>query len=804
MHAMERFVPLARCGVVVAGLLLFAGIGSAATDQSLLLRLTARHGRGQPAPPPSPKLIISDVIIQGNRNVSTETIRGQLRTRPGQEYVAEIVQEDVRTLYGTKQFGNVVAETRADGDGKIRVFFTIRDYPRVIDKIEYKGAYAIKKDDLEKVTGLRRGLPLNPLANKVACRRIVGKYNEEGYPLASCDLLKGGDPEDTEVIFNITEGHKIRVKDIQFTGNTFVSSERLRTQVNVSDGVLRAGLFGSTYNPGLIDSDINDLIKYYRAFGYHDVRVGRSLRWTPDGKGVVVVFHIDEGMRYRIKNLPEVHGAKSTPAEVFEAMTRFKLGDYYSDTKIKQDSQQIENYIGYTGRKAVVRAEPVWLPDSPGLVTVSYNVEELAPAKVGQIIVVGNDRTRMNVILRQIPLYPGQILTYPDLVQAEKNLARLGIFQGGENKPKVEVIDNPFDRENPTKDILVTVNEDNTGSLMFGLGVNSDSGLTGSIVLNERNFDLFHPPTTLDDLFNGSAFRGAGQEFRLEAVPGTQLQRYTASLREPFLFDSPFSLTTSGYYYQRSYNEYSEDRIGARITLGRKLDNYWSVSGGMRIENVDVYNVAAGAPATYTSVIGDNFLLGFQAGITRDTRDSYLRATEGSLVSLTYEQVTGDFNFPLINLDASKYFTTFQRADGSGKQVLVVHSQVGWAGTDTPVFERYFGGGFRSVRGFAFRGIGPEVDGFKTGGDFMLLNSLEYQVPIRASDNIYVVGFLDSGAVSERATHIDDYRVSAGFGLRFVVPMLGPVPIALDFGFPIVKGPNDNTQVFNFWMGFSR
>jgi outer membrane protein insertion porin family len=323
-------------------------------------------------------------------------------------------------------------------------------------------------------------------------------------------------------------------------------------------------------------------------------------------------------------------------------------------------------------------------------------------------------------------------------------------------------------------------------------------------VLNERNFDLFHPPTTLDDLFNGTAFRGAGQEFRLEAVPGTQLQRYTATLREPFLFDSPFSLTSSLYYYQRYYNEYSEDRIGARFTLGRKLNDYWSISVGTRIEDVDVYNVAAGAPKTYTSVQGDNFLVSGQVGVTRDTRDSYLRATEGSLITATYEQVTGDFNYPLLNLDASKYITTYERPDGSGKQVLVLHSQIGWGGTDTPVFERFFGGGFRSIRGFQFRGVGPEVDGFKVGGDFLFLNSIEYQVPVRANDNIFVVGFIDSGAVTERINSIDDYRVSVGFGLRFVVPMLGPVPIALDFGFPVVKGPNDNTQVFNFWMGFSR
>ena len=92
---------------------------------------------------------------------------------------------------------------------------------------------------------------------------------------------------------------------------------------------------------------------------------------------------------------------------------------------------------------------------------------------------------------------------------------------------------------------------------------------------------------------------------------------------------------------------------------------------------------------------------------------------------------------------------------------------------------------------------------YETGGDFLLLNSLEYQIPLVAKDAIYAVGFVDTGTV-ESSIEIRDYRVSAGFGLRIVVPMLGQVPIALDFGFPIVKARADQTQVFSFWLGFFR
>jgi outer membrane protein assembly factor BamA len=154
------------------------------------------------------KLIVSEVVILGNRYVSREIVRGLLRTRPGQEYIPEIVQEDVRTLDNLRHFGSVIAGTGINRNGKIRVYFIIPEYPGAIEKIEYRGAYAIKKDDIEKAAGLWLGTTLNPLENQAACRRIVARYNEEGYPLATCDLVKGGAQGDTEVIFNITEGHK--------------------------------------------------------------------------------------------------------------------------------------------------------------------------------------------------------------------------------------------------------------------------------------------------------------------------------------------------------------------------------------------------------------------------------------------------------------------------------------------------------------------------------------------------------------------------------------------------------------------
>ncbi|MGL4552139.1 MAG: outer membrane protein assembly factor BamA, partial [Gemmataceae bacterium] len=742
-------------------------------------------------------------------NTPSENIKNQMRTRVGKPFSSEVLQDDVRLLYNTKAFARVSADKEDDGKGGVVVVVTIKEFPSLIRSVEYRGNVHLTKDDLENVTNVRKGMPCNPYANKVACQRIVQRYNEDGRPYAACDLIKGGDEADGEVVFNVTEGPKVHISSIEFTGNTFVNGGVLKQRIN--SGSMLFGSYGlrmmGQYNPGLLEHDVGELIRYYRSFGFHDVRVSREVIYAPDSRSVRVVFHVQEGVRYKLDAAPQVTGSKSIAHEALEAMNKQKAGEYYDQRTIDGDVARISDYYGYTGRQTRISPEASFSKEKPGIVRMNYQVEEQRPAVAGQVIVVGNERTDQRVILRQLPIYPGQTLTYPDLRLAERNLARLNIFESspdGSVRPTVTVRDNPFNPDSNVKDIVVNVQEASTGSLMFGLGVNSDSGFTGSIVLNERNFDIFRPATSVEDLFSGGAWRGAGQELRVEAVPGTQLQRYMVTFREPFLFDSPYSLTLSGYYYQRFFNEYSEDRLGVRATVGRKLNDRWSASITARAENVSVHNVSTFAPAAYQDVLGDNFLVGARAGVTRDSRDSVLRPTEGSMLDISYEHVFGDQVFPLMNLEYSQYWTLMQRADGSGRQVLAFHHQTAWAGTNTPVFERYFGGGFRSIRGFQFRGVGPEENGFKTGGTFMLLNSLEYQVPVRASDQVFVVGFVDTGTVATKIEDFEDYRVSVGVGLRFTVPMLGPVPIALDFGFPVVKGKFDNEQIFNFWMGFTR
>lgn len=745
----------------------------------------------------SPKIIVEDVVPQGNHLVPSQKIMGLIKTRPGGEYLQDTVEEDVRKLTETKLFANVQVFKQDTGQNKVKLVFYVREFTSTIQEIVYNGAKHLKPDELETLTGLRKGAPLNPIANRMAVHAIQRRYEEMGRLFAGVELVEGDKPGDTRVVFNITEGPIIRVSGIDFVGNTFVSGARLNTQIDSSRQFL--GLFGGRFDPMTADHDITKLEEYYKRYGFQDVRVSREFQWDADYRHVRLVFHIREGPRYRV-TASQVEGNKILTEDLLLSQSKLRSGEFYSKDKADADIAIIQAAYGNRGYGVTVREHD--FSTAPGEVAVHYEVQERPPAKVGQIVVVGNEVTRQNVILRQVPLYPGQVLTYPDLRVAERNLAKLGIFETNPQtgvRPTVSVID--MDSDTEFKDILVQVQETPTGSLIFGVGVNSDAGLTGSVVLNERNFDITRWPTSFEDLLSGHAFRGAGQEFRLEAVPGTQLQRYTASWREPYLFDSQYSLGISAYYWDRIYNEYTESRLGARAVVSRRLNQFWSVSLTGRIEDVGIHNVLPDEPPDIQAAEGQHFLSSIRVGVTRDSRDSYLRATEGSVIDMAFEQFMGSYNFPQLNFEFNKYWTVYERPDNSGRHVLAFHSQLGWTSSNTPVFERFYAGGFRSMRGFEFRGVGPNVNGFEVGGDFLFLNSLEYQIPILANDNLYAVFFCDTGTV-ERQVEIRDYRVALGAGLRVVVPMMGPLPIALDIGFPVVRAPSDHEQVFSFWVGF--
>jgi outer membrane protein insertion porin family len=351
----------------------------------------------------------------------------------------------------------------------------------------------------------------------------------------------------------------------------------------------------------------------------------------------------------------------------------------------------------------------------------------------------------------------------------------------------------------------VFVEETRTGQFMFGVTVNSNAGLMGNIVLSERNFDIMNPPTSWDDFATGRAFRGGGQGFRIEAQPGTVLQRYLVSFTEPYFLGSDFSFDTSGYYFARAYFDWTEQRLGGRLAWGRRLTPDLSLVGALRLEDVDVFNLRVNGVPELDAVKGHTDLYTGRVTLAHDTRDIPFAPTQGHLISGSFEQAFGEFSFPRGDFEWAQYFMLRQRPDGSGRHTAGLITKVGVSGSDTPVFENYFAGGFSTIRGFQFRGASPRDMGVIVGGRFQWLNSAEYYFPLTADDMIRATVFCDFGTVEKNvALHSDQFRVAPGFGFRINIPAMGPAPLAFDFAFPVASADTDQRQIFSFFFGASR
>ena len=385
---------------------------------------------------------------------------------------------------------------------------------------------------------------------------------------------------------------------------------------------------------------------------------------------------------------------------------------------------------------------------------------------------------------------------------------KLAQYTGAKNStpflPSTPLVATPY----PTPiDLDVMLEEAQTGRIMFGVGVNSDSGLLGNVVIDEQNFDLFRWPTGLDDWRNGQAFRGAGQQFRLEALPGTELQRYSMSFAEPYLFNSSVSFGLSAFYYERQYINWDERRWGARGSLGYIFPEQpdLSTTFSTRYEEINILDPSVPTPPVLEEVVGQNQLIAFRWDVMHDTRDNAYLPSEGHLIELAFDQAIGTWQYPTFVLDGRQYFVVRQRPDGSGRHTLGLAGTFGVTGSDTPIYDNFYAGGFATIRGFFFRGASPKVGDVIVGGHLQALTSVEYLFPLTASDNIFGAFFVDAGTV-ERNMSIDwsNVRVSPGFELRLNVPALGPVPLALGFAVPVQRAPTDRIRNFHFFVGLSR
>ena len=204
------------------------------------------------------------------------------------------------------------------------MIFTIREHRSIVREVIFKHSKSTNIKELQSMTRIQAGMPLNPTLNQLACFDIAENLKKEGHYFANVRLEEGFQESDDRVVFNITEGPVVRVRNVSFVGQSeLATGERLRTQIDTSRAIL--GAFGGRFNPAMVDSDVFKLEDYYKRNGYHKVHVSRELQFSDDFGFVDIVFHIQEGVRFRVYEY-KIDGSKYIPTENLDAIPRVKKG----------------------------------------------------------------------------------------------------------------------------------------------------------------------------------------------------------------------------------------------------------------------------------------------------------------------------------------------------------------------------------------------------------------------------------------------------------------------------------------------
>jgi len=569
---------------------------------------------------------------------------------------------------------------------------------------------------------------------------------------------------------------------------------------------------GDSYNSRFMNKDVDAIKDRYGQLGRTFAIVEPVPRFLEENGEMDLVYQINEDRVYTIRHV-NVHIQGDHP-HTLESVARNRMllhpGDLADPKKLKQSERRLENQIFDRTGPTAPRIQLSRVPEKPTSnrqqITQASTIRGQSPDEEPAII-AWRGLASDSLIFGTKPLVRGQNPDPSDTDWVDPNSSMLLAqnlppqypFGADSTDPLGQPVLPPGQA-----DANVFVTEAQTGRLSFGVGVNSNSGVVGSIVLEENNFDITRFPRGFEDFRNGLAFRGRGQQFRLEAVPGNIVSRYLVSLTDPYFMDTPYSLGVSGFFFNRFYRDWRENRLGGRVTVGRQLTQEWSIIGSVRLESVEIMNPTKPTPTLLAQALGTSFLSTGRIALAHDTRDSQFQPAEGHYVTFGFEQAFGEYNYPRVDGEAHQYFTTYSRPDGGGRHILSLGLQAAWTGDNTPIFERYFAGGFQSLRGFSFRGVSP-IDGrVRIGGQWMFLGGAEYLIPVTADESLGVVGFTDFGTVQSSSVSLKDFRLTVGAGLRVTIPLMGPAPIAIDFGFPILKESFDDTRIFNFSVGVTR
>ena len=702
--------------------------------------------------------------------------------------VQQVALADFKRLWATNFLDDLAIEVRdvkyANGVvGKVLVY-NMEERQRV-KIVDYVGTEKVDTSKIEEALKNKSiSIRLDSFIDPGLIRRVSGVvhevYAEKGYEFVEVKPeikpIEGG-PKLVNVTFHITEGPKVKIRQVDFVGNSKIKDSKLAKQMkeNKGGGMFSFILGNGTYKADKFEEDADKVVAYYRDRGYIEARVGQpELKILEDSKDsktrfVELRIPVSEGQQYRIGKL-EFEGNKIVNSTALRPLFKLEEGEIYSEKVVRKGFEKakevygVGGYMDFTGYPDLAPrgaanpngnggpdlsgpAAPAAAPAGPPIVDVTLRLQEGKQYFINRITFTGNTTTRDNVIRREFRLVESGVFNTEALKYSVKRLNQLGYFKPLEGEAigvdKTAGVDNKVD-------IKLKFEEQNRNQLTFGAGVSQYDGFFGQLS------------------FQTSNFLGRGETFTVSAQQGSRATNYQLAFTEPFLFDKPQTAGVDLFIRELEYiGLYTQSSKGGNIVYGFQVQDFARMFINYSYENVEIkdlnplFNVPRilrGNPLLADSLLtaqgGKRIISKIGPSYVYNTVDNPIFPTAGKRYTMSFDVagIGGNTSFINPRTEGVWYFPHTKRTSFGFRAAWEYLRPYG----DTralPIFQKIFLGGEYSIRGFDIRSVSPrdELSGVPVGGNKSLLFNAEYLIHIAGP--VRLVLFADTGQVRNVGEH---------------------------------------------------
>jgi len=711
--------------------------------------------------------VIRTIAVTGAQRLEPDTVRSYIKLRPGQSYTREQLDDALRDLFATELFADVQIRDNGTGD----LVIAIKENP-VINRIVLEGNKRLKEEKIRPEIKLSPRQIFTKSKARADVARIIELYRRQGRFAATVEpKLVNLDQNRVDVVFEITEGAKSKVQQINIIGNEKFSDGDLRGQmVTKQSRFFRLFSSSASYDPDRLAYDQQKLRQFYLSSGYADFRVVSAVaELTPDKRDFIITYVVEEGERYKLGAVDLESEIRDFKADKLKPLIPMKKGDWYNAKAIEDTVDQLTETAGTFGY-AFVDIRPDFVRDKDArTMSVTFKVGDAPRVYVERIDINGNTHTKDKVIRREFRLFEGDAFNTFKVKRSKDRIQSLGYFQ--EN---LEI--EQKQGSSPDRVVLeANVEEKSTGELQVSAGFSSLERFIVDLSIRERNF------------------MGKGQEVRASVNYSSYSKSVEVGFTEPYIFDK--NIAVGGDIFRRDYNSfnyigksrnttYQQSTTGFQVRAGVPLTEYWSMAlrYGLNYDDVTLdkdtfyYTDASGARICdeFTAgrylcdAIGKRTTSSVGYSLVFDNLNNRIRPSKGqrAVFSQDLAGLGGSVKYLRTRIDTNKYWGLgkgFVFSVGlEGGHILSLEKSKGDGVDKVRLTDRFFLGE-PQLRGFGIRGVGPRVvrtypgqtttqnnNNDAVGGHQYYLGKVELEIPLGSGARemgLRPSVFLDAGSV---------------------------------------------------------